>query len=120
MLLRPKSDEQLSNEECVRRAAKELAKLHICDVLLATIDDLRSNLFRLSPGHGEQGMSEGSREWGCDIANGVMETLLDTAPIDYRILVIEANEGEDVIDEDTIADDVRAYVDAIMADWVKS
>ncbi len=119
MLMR-KCDSQLANEECVRRAAKDLAKLHIGDVLLSIIHELESNLYRLSPGHVEQGMSEEARKYGQDVASGVMETLLDDAPINYRSLINEANEDGDEVCEDTISDDVRAYVDAIMADWVKS
>lgn len=115
-----KSDEQLANETIVTRRAKELARDHIADALLDACRTLCRDLHRLSSDHYDR-LTNGAPvgKSGFDLAGGLMATLLDTAPIDYRKLVNEANEDEDVIDEDTVQDDVRAYVDGIMDAWVK-
>lgn len=117
MSLVAKSEEQKLNEVYVLRAAKELAKSHICDVVESTVLSLRSVRYSLNPGHDGRMVTRGAKAMGEAIAKGVMQTLLDSAPINYRRMVNEANEDDDVINEDSVQDALRNYVSDIMAQW---
>ena len=117
MSLRAKSDEQQKNEAYVLRAAKELAKKHIADAIQATIIELTSIKWELSPGHEGTHLSRETKEGGEFVANRAMKHLLDDSPINYRQTVNEANEDDDVIDEDTIQDGIRNYVEDVMRKW---
>lgn len=117
MSLSAKSENQLRNEVYVLRAAKELAKKHICDAIQATINSLSSIKWELSAGHEGKHLSDETEEAGRFVANRAMQHLLDDAPIDYRRMVGEANEDDEVIDEDTIQDDLRNHVSDLMQKW---
>ena len=117
MSLVAKSEDQLRNEVYVLRAAKELAKMHVCDAIQATINGLASIKWGLSPGHEGTHLSVEMRAAGVLEANRAMQHLLNDAPIDYRKMVNEANQDDDVIDEDTLQDDLRNYVSDLMGKW---
>ena len=117
MSLRAKSDEQQKNEAYVLRAAKEMAKLHICDAIQAAINSLSNIKWGLSCGHEGKHLSHEIRASGVMVANRAMQHLLDDSPIDYRKMVCEANEDDDVIDEDTVQDDLSQYVSDLMEKW---
>ena len=117
MSLSAKSDEQQRNEVYVLRTAKELAKKHVCDAIQATIDKLTSIKWELSPGHEGKHLSDETKEAAEFVANRAMQHLLNDAPIDYRKMVNEANQDDDVIDEDTLQDDLRNYVSDLMGKW---
>lgn len=117
MSLRAKSDEQQRNEVYVLRTAKELAKSHICDAIQATINSLSSIKWSLSPGHEGKHLSDEAKAGGDMVGYRAMKHLLDDSPIDYRKMVCEANEDDDVIDEDTVQTDLTEYVSGIMQKW---
>lgn len=117
MSLSAKSDAQIRNEVYVLRTAKELAKKHVCDAIQAAISSLSSIKWELSPGHEGTHLSRETKEGGEFVANRAMKHLLDDSPINYRQTVNEANEDDDVIDEDTVQDDLRQYVSDLMEKW---
>lgn len=117
MSLSAKSEKQIRNEVYVLRAAKELAKSHVCDAIQAAINGLISIKWGISAGHDGKHLSREMRASGVLVADRAMQHLLDDAPIDYRKMVSEANEDDEVIDEDTIQDDLRNYVSDIMQKW---
>src|SRR5690606_37913949 len=94
------TEDRLANEDIVTRHAKELAKLHLADSLLAASRELSSKLFELAPGHSAIGMSATGRKSGYDLAGELLNSLLDNYPLDYQRIVNEANEEGDVIDAD--------------------
>lgn len=116
-MIQQKSDVQLSNEAIVTRHAKELAKLHLADSLLAAIHQLGSKLYELAPGHTEQGMSATGRKSGFDLAGELLNSLVDNYPLDYQRIVNEANEDGDEINDDAVIDSVHQYVKEITAGW---
>jgi len=115
MSLTAKSQEQLRNEIYVLRTAKELALTHITDVLQVVIRELGSAQWSLCAGHDGRISTACAKEKGKEIADRIMQQLLDDAPIDYRRVVCQANEDDDVIDDDTVQDDLRNYVSDLMA-----
>ena len=117
MSLSAKSDAQIRNEVYVLRAAKELAKKHISDVLQVVIEALNSHQYSICAGHDGHISTVCAEGKGREIANGIMRHLLDDAPIDYRKMICEANEDDDVIDEDTVQDDLKSYVSDLMQKW---
>ena len=117
MSLSAKSDEQQRIEVYVLRAAKELAKSHICDAIQATIDKLSSIKWGISPGHEGKCLSDEVKAAGVLSAARAMENILDDAPIEYRDMVNAANEDSEIIDEDTVQDDLRNYVAGLMQEW---
>ncbi len=117
MLLTPKSDDQQRNEVYVLRTAKDLATLHICDAIQATINSLTSIKWELSAGHDGKHLSDDAKAGGVLIANRAMQHLLDDAPIKYRDMVNAANEDSEVVDEDTVQTDLMGFVSDLMQEW---
>ena len=111
--------DRLSNEAIVTRHAKDLAKLHLADSLLAAIHQLSSKLYEFAPSHSVLGMSLSRRKSGYDLAGELLNSLLDNYPLDYQRIVNEANEDGDIINDDAAIDSVHQYVKDITAGWGK-
>lgn len=117
MELSRKQEAALEHERGVKKAAMEVARNHVLDVLLVAEQMLERIRFNCDPGHdGKHHMRLDSVKQGHSLIDVILEVVPEIAEINYQQLVASVYDEDEqpLANEEYVIDEVRNYTKQLM------